>query len=85
MYRVFKKPKKYIKIERFGRGRGYISPLWDLAWHDLYLLQRISQDIKILDLSKENYLGLVIRDFLSGGFDKNSVERAYINLRLLEK
>ncbi len=47
-----KKPKSFIKIERFGRGKGYISPLWDLAWHDLYLLQRISENIVVegLDL-----------------------------------
>ncbi len=42
-----KKPKTHIRIERFGRGKGYISPLWDLAWHDLYLLQRISEDIRL--------------------------------------
>ncbi len=27
-----------IEIFRLNRGRGYINPLWDLAWHDLYLL-----------------------------------------------
>ncbi len=42
-----RKPRRFLRIERFGRGRGYISPLWDLAWHDLYLLQRVSEDINL--------------------------------------
>ncbi|MFN3599641.1 MAG: Gfo/Idh/MocA family oxidoreductase, partial [Aquificaceae bacterium] len=136
-----RKPKKYIRIERLGRGKGYISPLWDLAWHDLYLLQRISKDIRIQDLYKKDSLWtlrgyveevpftltvawehpnpkrvwyidedlvldfgeekvykdgkllreerrdklkLMITDFLRGTLDKESVERAYVNLRLLE-
>lgn len=48
-----KKPERFIRIERFGRGRGYISPLWDLAWHDLYLLQKVSERIEIKELSVE--------------------------------
>lgn len=40
-----RKPRRSLQIERFGRARGYISPLWDLAWHDLYLLQRIWEEI----------------------------------------
>ncbi|WP_231477004.1 Gfo/Idh/MocA family oxidoreductase [Thermocrinis jamiesonii] len=46
----FPKNVKTLSIERFGRGRGYVSPLWDLAWHDLYLLQRFFKEIKIEDL-----------------------------------
>ncbi|RMH06034.1 MAG: oxidoreductase [Aquificota bacterium] len=38
-----KLPERTLRIERFGRGKGYISPLWDLAWHDLYLLQRLGR------------------------------------------
>lgn len=49
-----KRPKRFLKIERFGRGKGYISPLWDLAWHDLYLLQRISEDITLTGLDTED-------------------------------
>lgn len=136
-----RRPKKYIRIERLGRGRGYISPLWDLAWHDLYILQRISKDIKVervrrdgdtwvmeglledvpfsikvawehpqpkrvwyidddllLDFGEEKVyqdgklikeekrdkLGLMLKDFLKGTFDKGSVERAYRNIRILE-
>lgn len=41
--RFLRLPEKALKIERFGKGRGYISPLWDLAWHDLYLLQRLGR------------------------------------------
>lgn len=136
-----KKPEEFIRIERFGRGKGYISPLWDLAWHDLYLLQRISERIELKELSvegkvwtlkgfveevpfslsvawehpqprrrwniddellldfgeekvyaggsllveeKRDKLGLMVRDFLAGTYDKNSVERAFKNLLLLE-
>ncbi|MFN3947079.1 MAG: Gfo/Idh/MocA family oxidoreductase [Aquificaceae bacterium] len=136
-----KKPEKHLRIERLGRGKGYISPLWDLAWHDLYLLQRISKDIKIQGLHKKDSLwtlmgyleevpftltvawehpnpkrvwhidndlildfgeekvykdgkllregkrdklALMVKDFLKGSFDRDSVERAYINLKLLE-
>lgn len=136
-----KKPQRFIKIERLGKGRGYISPLWDLAWHDLYLLQRISRNIKVealemngqvwtlkgllddipfsisvawehpqpkrvwyiddellLDFGEERVyeggrlikeekrdkLKLMIEDFLKGSFDKKSVQRAYINLKILE-
>ncbi|MCS7195873.1 MAG: Gfo/Idh/MocA family oxidoreductase [Aquificaceae bacterium] len=49
-----KKPKKSLRIERFGRGRGYLSPLWDLAWHDLYLLQRLSPNIELKGLDVED-------------------------------
>ncbi len=48
-----RKPQKSLKIERFGKGRGYISPLWDLAWHDLYLLQRVCEDIQVKALKKK--------------------------------
>ena len=137
-----RKPKKSLRIQRYGRGRGYISPLWDLAWHDLYLLQRISKNISLEDISVEenvwtirglldhvpfslsvawehpdpkrvwyideeivldfgqervyqdgklikegnrDKLKLMVEDFLQGKFDRESVERAYTNLKLLEK
>jgi len=60
----FPKEVKSIKIERLGRGRGYISPLWDLAWHDLYLLQRFFKDIELTELKKDHIwelLGLADR------------------------
>ncbi len=46
----FPKNVKTLSIERLGKGRGYISPLWDLAWHDLYLLQRFFKEIEIESL-----------------------------------
>ncbi|MEN3028223.1 MAG: Gfo/Idh/MocA family oxidoreductase [Aquificaceae bacterium] len=49
-----KKPEKSLSIERFGRGRGYLSPLWDLAWHDLYLLQGVSRNIELKGLEVED-------------------------------
>ena len=36
-----------LSIERLGRSKGYVSPLWDLAWHDLYLLQLFFENIWI--------------------------------------
>ena len=36
-----------ILIERLNRGRGYINPFWDLAWHDLYLLQYLFGEVEI--------------------------------------
>ncbi len=60
-----KKPKGHIRIERFGRGRGYISPLWDLAWHDLYLLQRISEDISLDGLEVKDGIW-TLRGYVAG-------------------
>ena len=40
------KPKS-IEIKRLNKGRGYINPLWDLAWHDLYNLLYLFGDIEI--------------------------------------
>ena len=45
------KPKE-ILIERLNKGKGYINPLWDLAWHDLYILQYLFKEIKVEDISK---------------------------------
>ncbi len=36
-----------ILIERLNKGRGYINPLWDLAWHDMYILQYLFGDIEL--------------------------------------
>ncbi|MGB9873439.1 MAG: Gfo/Idh/MocA family oxidoreductase [Hydrogenobacter sp.] len=47
----FPKEVENIQIERLGKGKGYISPLWDLAWHDLYLLQLFFKDIRIEKLT----------------------------------
>ncbi|MCS7170874.1 MAG: Gfo/Idh/MocA family oxidoreductase [Aquificaceae bacterium] len=137
-----RKPERFLKVERFGKGRGYLSPLWDLAWHDLYLLQKISHNFSfdalkiedgvwslyghlegvpivlsvawehpkprrvwyvdddlVLDFGEERVykggrllredkrdkLKLMIEDFLIGSFDRGSVERAYQNLKTLEK
>ncbi|WP_448587500.1 Gfo/Idh/MocA family protein [Thermocrinis sp.] len=41
---------KSISIERLGKGKGYVSPLWDLAWHDLYLLQNLFKEVEVEDL-----------------------------------
>jgi len=35
-----------ITIERLNKGKGYINPLWDLAWHDLYILQYLFGDVQ---------------------------------------
>ncbi len=36
-----------ILIERLNKGRGYINPLWDLAWHDLYILQHLFGNVDV--------------------------------------
>ncbi len=41
---------KEILIERLNKGKGYINPLWDLAWHDMYILQYLFGDIELLDV-----------------------------------
>jgi predicted dehydrogenase len=38
-----------IHIQRLNRGRGYINPLWDLAWHDLYILQYLFGELELSD------------------------------------
>ncbi|ADC90019.1 oxidoreductase domain protein [Thermocrinis albus DSM 14484] len=48
----FPEDAESILIERFGRSAGYVSPLWDLAWHDLYLLQKLPGDIQLKGLRR---------------------------------
>jgi len=38
---------KHIEIKRLNKGSGYINPLWDLAWHDLYNLLYLFGDVSI--------------------------------------
>jgi len=49
------KPKEVL-IERLNRGRGYINPLWDLAWHDLYLLQHLLGEPKVEEVKRDGDL-----------------------------
>ncbi|NPB05165.1 MAG: Gfo/Idh/MocA family oxidoreductase [Aquificae bacterium] len=44
---------KRIEIRRLGSGRGYINPIWDLAWHDLYLLLLLFEEVKVSAVRKE--------------------------------
>jgi len=37
-----------VLIERLNRGKGYINPFWDLAWHDLYLLQYLLGEVRVV-------------------------------------
>jgi len=41
-----------ILIKRLNKGSGYINPLWDLTWHDFYILQYLFGDIKLENVSK---------------------------------
>ncbi len=41
---------KSIRIERLNKGRGYINPVWDLAWHDLYILQYLFGNVSLKDI-----------------------------------
>ena len=47
--RNFKKEGSYKSIEayRLNLGQGYINPFFDLAWHDLYILQYLFESINI--------------------------------------
>ncbi|RUM32293.1 MAG: gfo/Idh/MocA family oxidoreductase [Aquifex sp.] len=47
---------KEIFIERLNKGSGYINPLWDLAWHDFYILQYLFGDIKLENVSKNELI-----------------------------
>ncbi len=41
-----------IRAERLGKGRGYIDPFWDLAWHDLYLMQYLFGEVEVSEVSR---------------------------------
>ncbi len=43
---------KRIEIKRINRGRGYINPIWDLAWHDLYILLTLFGEVDVEDLKE---------------------------------
>ncbi|AAC06715.1 Gfo/Idh/MocA family protein [Aquifex aeolicus] len=43
-----------IVIERLNKGSGYINPLWDLAWHDLYVLQYLFGDVEAEEVNRKN-------------------------------
>ena len=51
------KPNLYrverIVINRLNRGFGYINPLWDLAWHDLYLLLYLFGEFEIEEVNQK--------------------------------
>ncbi|NPA32911.1 MAG: Gfo/Idh/MocA family oxidoreductase [Aquificae bacterium] len=49
------KPRRIV-AQRYGRGRGYVSPLWDLAWHDLYILQYLFGDVSVESMRREGEL-----------------------------
>lgn len=38
---------KHIQIKRLNKGSGYINPIWDLAWHDLYNLIYLFGDVSV--------------------------------------
>ncbi len=45
------KPLK-LKIKRLNPRRGYINPLWDIGWHDFYLLLHLFGDFEIENLQR---------------------------------
>jgi predicted dehydrogenase len=44
---------KKVVINRLNRGRGYINPVWDLAWHDLYLILYLFGDFEIKTVERK--------------------------------
>jgi len=57
---------KSLEIYRLNRGRGYINPVWDLAWHDLYLLLHLFGDIKIEMVNREGEYFYTLEGFAKG-------------------
>jgi predicted dehydrogenase len=56
-----------IEAYRLNLGKGYINPLYDLAWHDLYIISYLFRDFKIKKVSRE---GNTV--YLEGETDKQS-------------
>ena len=46
--------------------------------------ERVYERGRLLKEEKRDKLRLMVEDFLKGSFDKKSVQRAYINLKILE-
>ncbi len=46
-----------VKIfsKRLNRGIGYFSPLWDLAWHDLYIIDYLFGEISVFKCSGQGF------------------------------
>lgn len=59
---LLQKPRASLDIYRFGKTKGYLSPIYDLAWHDLYLLQTLGE-ITLSALTRRNNIW-VIKGFL---------------------
>jgi predicted dehydrogenase len=58
------KPTKVI-IKRLNRGRGYINPIWDLAWHDFYLLLYLFGNFSITKVEKKGNFHYSIEGLLN--------------------
>jgi UDP-N-acetylglucosamine 3-dehydrogenase len=65
----FEVPKKVKSIEifRLNRGKGYINPIWDLAWHDFYLLLYLFGDFEMTETSKIGEYHYTIEGFTEKG------------------
>ncbi|HID78962.1 MAG TPA: Gfo/Idh/MocA family oxidoreductase [Aquifex aeolicus] len=44
---------KAVLINRLNGGRGYINPIWDLAWHDLYLILYLFGEFEIKTVERK--------------------------------
>jgi predicted dehydrogenase len=45
-----------IEAYRLNLGKGYINPLYDLAWHDLYIISYLFKSFKIKKVKEEGNL-----------------------------
>ena len=53
-----------IEIYRLNRGKGYINPIWDLAWHDFYLLLYLFGDFEIENLERKGKFFYTLKGFV---------------------
>ena len=52
---------KSVVINRLNGGEGYINPVWDLAWHDLYLLLHLFGEFEIKTVERKGDFYYTIR------------------------
>ena len=52
---------KRVVINRLNAGKGYINPVWDLAWHDLYLILYLFGEFEIKTVERRGEYYYTVR------------------------